>query len=468
MKSDRALVAHLMRRAGFGATPAELDTLAQEQTYEDIVEDLVNPERFEELDEAYIDRYYSGEPVALHVGKWLYRMVNTRRPLEEKMALFLHHIFPVAWGKSEHGPSLYTEIAMFRRVGLMDMKTILLELSRDPAMIFWLDNNENHKDEINENYGRELLELFSMGVGNYTEDDIKAASRAFTGWTFRQPLSLYPNGHYPAEFEFLEDDHDYDSKTFLGETGDFDGEDIIDIIVKQPATARFVSRHLYNFFVEDELQVPSWKTEPAKNEDAIAQLSKVFLKTGGDMRAVLKEMFNSDWFKAATSFKKVKSPTELIAGVLKQTGEFSDPVPGIQNFAITSLNGSLVEGPLAIMGQRLMNPPTVEGWHTGHEWIDSGTLSERVGFVERQFEDLSKPGVKDMVDRVGSLDDDPSQLVDRCLDLLGSINVSEQTYDSLVAYAKELSSIENDDVEGSVGVHNLLQMTASTVDYQFE
>ena len=468
MKSDRALVAHLMRRAGFGATPAELDTLAQEQTYEDIVEDLVNPERFEELDEAYIDRYYSGEPVALHVGKWLYRMVNTRRPLEEKMALFLHHIFPVAWGKSEHGPSLYTEIAMFRRVGLMDMKTILLELSRDPAMIFWLDNNENHKDEINENYGRELLELFSMGVGNYTEDDIKAASRAFTGWTFRQPLSLYPNGHYPAEFEFLEDDHDYDSKTFLGETGDFDGEDIIDIIVKQPATARFVSRHLYNFFVEDELQVPSWKTEPAKNEDAIAQLSKVFLETGGDMRAVLKEMFNSDWFKAATSFKKVKSPTELIAGVLKQTGEFSYPVPGIQNFAITSLNGSLVEGPLAIMGQRLMNPPTVEGWHTGHEWIDSGTLSERVGFVERQFEDLSKPGVKDMVDRVGSLDDDPSQLVDRCLDLLGSINVSEQTYDSLVAYAKELSSIENDNVEGSVGVHNLLQMTASTVDYQFE
>ena len=467
MKSDRALVAHLMRRAGFGATPAELDTLAQEQTYEDIVENLVNPERFEELDEAYIDRYYSGEPVALHVGKWLYRMVNTRRPLEEKMALFLHHIFPVAWGKSEHGPSLYTEIAMFRRVGLMDMKTILLELSRDPAMIFWLDNNENHKDEINENYGRELLELFSMGVGNYTEDDIKAASRAFTGWTFKQPLSLYPNGHYPAEFEFLEDDHDYDSKTFLGETGDFDGEDIIDIIVKQPATARFISRHLYNFFVEDELQVPSWKTEPAKNEEAIAQLSKVFLETGGDMRAVLKKMFNSDWFKAATSFKKVKSPTELIAGVLKQTGEFIDPVPGIQNFAITSLNGSLVEGPLAIMGQRLMNPPTVEGWHTGHEWIDSGTLSERVGFVERQFEDLSKPGVRDMVDRVGSLDDDPSQLVDRCLDLLGSINVSEQTYDSLVAYAKELSSIEND-VEGSVGVHNLLQMTASTVDYQFE
>ena len=281
MKSDRALVAHLMRRAGFGATPAELDALTREKTYEEIVDDLVNPERFPELDQSYIDRYYGGELVAVHVGKWIYRMVNTQRPLEEKMSLFLHHIFPVAWGKSEHGPSLYNEIAMFRRVGLTDMKTILLELSKDPAMIFWLDNNENHKDEINENYGRELLELFSMGVGNYTEDDIKAASRAFTGWTFRQPLSLYPVGHHNAVFEFHPDDHDYGEKTFLGHTGDFDGVDIIDIIVDQPATARFISRHLYNFFVEDEVQVPSWNTEPPKDEAAIQQTCR---RVHGDRR----------------------------------------------------------------------------------------------------------------------------------------------------------------------------------------
>lgn len=465
MKSDRALVAHLMRRAGFGATPAELDALTLDKTYEEIVDGLVNPEQFPQLDESFIDRYYGGELVAVHVGKWLYRMVNTQRPLEEKMSLFLHHIFPVAWGKSEHGPSLYSEIAMFRRVGLSDMKTILLELSRDPAMLFWLDNNENHKDEINENYGRELLELFSMGVGNYTEDDIKAASRAFTGWTFRQPLSLYPNGHYPAEFMFIEDDHDFSEKTFLGQTGNFDGEDIIDIIVRQPATARFISRHLYNFFVEDELQVPSWATEPPRNEAAIQQLSQVFLDSGGQMRTVLSELFNSDFFKDARQFKKVKSPTELVAGVLKQTGEFSEPKPGMYQFAMTTLNGSLIEGPMAIMGQRLMNPPTVEGWHTGHEWIDSGTLSERVGFVESQFEDLAKPGVADMVERIGELDAEPSDLVDRCLDILGGIAVSEQTYSSLVDYAGELRDIKDENDE--VGVHNLLQMTASTVDYQF-
>ena len=465
MKSDRALVAHLMRRAGFGATPAELDALTENNTYEQIVDGLVNPERFPELDITLIDRYYGGEPVAVHVGKWLYRMVNTQRPLEEKMSLFLHHIFPVAWGKSEHGPSLYDEIAMFRRVGLSDMKTILLELSRDPAMLFWLDNNENHKNEINENYGRELLELFSMGVGNYTEDDIKAASRAFTGWTFRQPLSLYPNGHYPAKFMFVPDDHDYTEKTFLGETGNFDGEDIIDIIVRQPATARFISRHLYNFFVEDEVQVPSWATEPPKDEAVIQRLSQVFLDSDGSMRAVLSALFNSDSFKNARQFKKVKSPTELVAGVLKQTGEFSAPKPGIFQFAITTLNGSLTEGPMAIMGQRLMNPPTVEGWHTGHEWIDSGTLSERIGFVESQFEDIKKPGVSDMVRRIGDLDAEPAELVDRCLDILGGISVSEQTYASLVDYARELGEIK--DENATVGVHNLLQMTASTVDYQF-
>ena len=467
MKSDRALVAHLMRRAGFGATPAELDTLTSEKTYEEIVDDLVTPERFPEIDLSYLERYYGGELVAVHVGKWLYRMVNTKRPLEEKMSLFLHHIFPVAWGKSEHLDSLLKEITMFRAVSMTDFKTILLELSKDPAMIFWLDNNENHKNEINENYGRELLELFSLGVGNYTEDDIKSASRAFTGWTFRQPLSIYPFGHFPAEFEFIADDHDYGEKEFLGHKGNFDGEDIIDIIVKQPATARFISRHLYNFFVEDELQVPSWATEPAKDEAAIARLSEVFMESDGDIRAVLRELFNSDFFKNAINLYKVKSPTELIAGVLKQTGEFSSPTPGIHEFAVTTLNGSLTEGTMAIMGQRLMNPPTVEGWHTGPEWIDSGTLSERIGFVEQQFSDRSKPGIEDIISRAGSLDDSPSDVVDRCLDLMGGVKVSETTYHSLVEYTRELNEFKNSGESDAAGVHNLLQMLASTVDYQF-
>ena len=461
MKSDRAEIAHIMRRAGFGATASELDTLTAEKTYQEIVDDLVNPEHFPEIDSSYVERYYGGEPVAVYVAKWLYRIINTQRPLEEKMALFLHHIYPVAWGKSEHGPSIFNQIDMFRRVGLTDFKTILLELSKDPAMIFWLDNNENHKDEINENYGRELLELFSMGIGAYTEDDIKSASRAFTGWTFRQPLSLYPMGHHQAVFEYRPEDHDDGEKTFLGQTGNFNGEDIIDIIVEQPATARFISRHLYSFFVEDEAQVPSWSIEAPKDEMAIGRLSKVFLDSRGNMRAVLKELFSSDFFKNSIEKKKVKSPAELVAGVLRQTGEFRSPKPGLHDFTAAA----------SVMGQSLLNPPTVEGWHTGHEWIDSGTLSERVNFAEKQFKDDSKPGIQEILQRAGSLDDDPDGLVTRCLDLMGGVRVSDETRHSLVKYAKELKTMgkragtEGD--EKGVGVLELLQMVVSTVDYQF-
>ena len=458
MKSDRMEVAHLMRRAGFGATPSELDYLTAEKTYDEIVDDLVNVERFEEIDQSYIERYIGGEPVAVYVAKWLYRMINTQRPLEEKMALFLHHIYPVAWGKSEHGPSIFRQIDTFRRVGLTDFKTILVELSKDPAMIFWLDNNENHKDEINENYGRELLELFSMGIGNYSEDDIKSASRAFTGWTFRQPLSLYPMGHHQAVFEFIPNDHDYGEKTFLGHSGNFDGEDIIDIIVRQPATARFISRHLYNFFVEERTRrVPSWSIEPPRDEAAVEQLATEFLDSNGDMRAVLSALFKSQFFKDSAQKKKVKSPAELVAGVLKQTGEFRYPRPGMHNFA----------GASTVMGQNLLNPPTVEGWHTGHEWIDSGTLSERVNFAEKQFSDAAKPGIGEILERAGGLGGDPEALVDSCLDLMGGLRVSDETRRLLVEYARDLNAVRLENEENQVDVLNLLQMIVSTVDYQF-
>ena len=456
MKSDRNLVAHLLRRAGFGATAIELDQLTSEKSYEDIVDDLVNPERFTDIGDDFIDRYYSGEGPASYVGKWLYRMINTNHPLQEKMALFLHQIFPVAWGKSEHGPSIFTEIDTFRKVGLSSFKTILVELSRDPAMINWLDNNENHKDEINENYGRELLELFSMGVGNYSEDDIKNASRAFTGWTFSQPLPVYPHGHYPARFEFRTEDHDDTEKTFLGETGNFNGEDIISIIVKQRATARFMTRHLSNFFVEDEPQIPSWNIKPSKNEELILSLTDVFIQTKGDLKLVLKTLFNSDSFKNSICNKKVKSPTELVAGILKLTGQYKEIKPGLEKY----INN------LTVMGQSLLNPPTVEGWHTGSEWIDSGTLSERVNFAEEEFKDVNKPGVREIINRAGNIEDDADQLVARCLYLMGCIEVSQETRLELVKYAKELAQ-ENRKTKASLRVSDLLQMIVATVDYQF-
>ena len=160
-------------------------------------------------------------------------------------------------------------------------------------MLFWLDNKDNHKDAVNENYGREILELFSMGVGNYTEVDVRQCSRAFTGWTIRNATlhtarvardSVWPYGRLDWQFVYRADDHDDGTKSFLGHTGAFDGDEIIDIICRQPATARFIARHLYNFFVADEPQVPAWPTVPPRDPEAITTLMDALSKSSYDIR----------------------------------------------------------------------------------------------------------------------------------------------------------------------------------------
>ncbi|MDP7105396.1 MAG: DUF1800 family protein, partial [SAR202 cluster bacterium] len=182
-----------MRRAGFGATRDELEELA-EKGYEAAVEDLLHPERFPEQEDMDLLRRYGGAVGNGHYhGEWEHRMVNSQRPLAEKMALFCHQVFATATEKSKI--HVYDQIDMFRRIGLLDLRTILTGLSADPAMLMWLDNQENFKGEPNENYGRELLELFSMGVGNYTEEDVKASAMAFTGWTFETPIPALSTRH---------------------------------------------------------------------------------------------------------------------------------------------------------------------------------------------------------------------------------------------------------------------------------
>ena len=465
--TEITMVSHLMRRAGFGATRAELEELSQ-KTYEDIVEDLLHPERIEDLEEDALKRYNIElsyhDAYQLWSGRWIWRMINSKRPLEEKMALFWHHVFATAWYKSEHSPTIIKQIETFREVGMSDLRTILVELAKDPAMNYWLDNCENHADQPNENWGRELLELFSMGVGNYTEDDIKNAARAFTGWTFKQPIPLYPYGHYESGFEYLPEDHDDSEKTFLGHTGNLNGEDVIGIIIQQEPTFRFLARHLYNFFVADEPQVPSWDIEPPNDPEAIDALVEAFKEGNGEIRPVLRTLFNSDFFKNA-QFKKVKNPAELVAGTIKLVGTYDLlPAPGQ---SVGSLSGAT-----SVMGQALMNPPTVEGWHTGHEWIDGGTLNERVNFAVNQFNDLSAPGVRDIISRLaerGSLS--PDQLVDRCLELVGPLEVGDDTRAALSAYADSVGDVDlgSDEAktENASKVARMLQLIVASREYQF-
>ena len=241
-------------------------------------------------------------------------MINSKCQLEEKMTLFWHGILCTADSKGQSQVSEYVQLEMFRRCGMGSFRDLLVEISRDPAMVYFLDNCLSHKGAINENYGRELLELFSMGVGmdgqfNYTEDDVKECSRAFTGWTIANSIPTQPYGRYYAKFVYNPDDHDDGMKTFLGETGPFNGEDIIDIIVKQPATARFISRHLYSYFVADEPQVPTWMDTPPQDPETIKMLEDEYFRSGYNIRSMLRVLFHSDAFKNAR-FSRIKSPIE--------------------------------------------------------------------------------------------------------------------------------------------------------------
>ena len=459
--NDIALFAHLMRRAGFGATRTELEEYVA-QGYEALVEDLVQPERFPDIETDVLRRYFAAEGMNLVASLWIYRMVNTQRPLQEKMTLFWHHVFATGLSKTLHIPAMAAQNDMFRRVCLSDFRTILMELSRDPAMIFWLDNSENYSDRPNENYGRELLELFSMGVGNYTESDLKNAARAFTGWSFTQPIPLYPHGQYSAEFIYKDEEHDDSVKTFLGETGRFNGEDIVDIVVKQPATARFVARLLYTFFVADEPPVPAWSIVPPRDPDAIETLAQAYVDTRGEMRSILRTLFNSDFFKEAR-FERVKSPAELVVGAVRLAGAYRSPEPAV---------AKLDQG-TALMGQILFDPPTVEGWHTGKEWVDMGTLNERVNFAVDMMSEVGRPGVQDIVNRLEALGIrvSPEAFVDTCLDLVGPLVASEQTKSSLMRHAQTAGELRFDSeearAESSVRIAAMLQLIVASTEYQF-
>ena len=463
-RDQLALMAHLMRRAGFGASRQELESMVA-TGYEAAVEDLVNPERHPPIDEDFMYRYLPGFEGALapplNQADWVYRLVNTQRPLEEKMALFWHQLFATGNSKIDNPPELTQQIAMFRRCGLGSFRDLLIELAKNPAMIYWLDNNGNHMGAINENWGRELLELFSMGVGNYSEDDIKEASRAFTGWTIAPKLPRLPLGRFYWGYEFKPEDHDYGEKTFLGETGPFNGDDIIDIVVRQPATARFLARHLYHFFVADEPQVPSWNITPPGDPEAIQVLVDAYTQSNFDVRTVLKTLFLSDFFKNAR-FARVKSPAELVVGTARLAGSFQNPRVGFQNLAFEC----------TYQGQELLNPPSVESWHTGMEWIDGGALVRRVNFAAKFLGDTSMPGIQSIVRELQTRGDlSPEEFLEACLDLIGPIDVADATHRELLDQAREGGNLswatENAARRSEQRVGALLALIAASREYQF-
>ena len=455
VSTNLGLIGHLVRRAAFGAPASVLEKYSA-NGYEAAVEDMINVERFPRLEEDLLERYYiqhaDEESSRWTAARWMYRMINSQRPLEEKTALMWHGVFATGYAKVTNNPMMRAHYEMLREHGLGNFQDMLVALAKDPAMIYWLDQQMNHGEAPNENFGRELLELFSMGRGNYTEDDVKVCARAFTGWTKSQTIPRYPTGFFNSSFVYIDEDHDDGVKTFLGEEGRFNGEDIIEIIVRQPATARFVGREIYAFFVSDD-----------PDNDAIDQLAEVFVKSGYVIRDVLRFLFNSDFFKDAM-FKKVKSPAEIVSGTAILAGRHRTPY----EFGLTDMTKKTT-----IMGQELLNPPTVEGWHPGREWIDSSYLIERINFASEMVGDVTNPGIASMIERIteNRTEISPDELLDACLYEMGCLELKDATrkilFEELGLKTSIMLQPDGTNPEFEEAVAQMLRLIVASREYQF-
>lgn len=343
--------AHLLRRAGFGGSAADVARTAGLGASA-AVDSFVHPAAPELPFEAYPPRevLYAVKGGQARTGTelwWLDRMLRTQHPLAEKMTLFWHGHFATSIAKVP--PALMArQIDLFRAQGLGNFHALLAAVSVDPAMSVWLDNRSNSKAHPNENYAREVMELFALGLGEYTESDVKEAARAFTGWAYDS---------HTMSVSFDPRRHDDGVKTFLGHSGNFGLTDVVNIIVAQPVHQRFLARKLLEYFVYSD-------PEPALTE-AVAQ---TYALCGCDIAITVGTILRSNVFYSARAYRALpKSPIEFAVGLLRYVGDTSVP-PGLPDA-------------LRRMGQEPLAPPSVKGWDGGPAWINTTTLLARFNFV---------------------------------------------------------------------------------------
>jgi len=401
MQSGNPLLDHLFRRAGFGASAADLQAVAG-LSYSAAVDYFVD---FEKQPDDVDSKIGLAEYVAVTSRgqfspstniedarqRWLFRMVHSKRPLQEKMALFWHNHFGVAYSKvagtvgavlgtkmiankSGDTPGPQGHYELLRQMGLNKFRDLLLAVSQDPAMLWFLDGRTNTSTRPQENFGREVMELFTWGLGHYVEADVYAAARVFTGWNLR---SVAENGELAAayqEFVYRSAEHDTTAKTFTfpinggsntiparsAGAGLQDGYELLLSLANHPETARRLAGKLWNFFVS-ELEA----ADPA----FIEAVTDVYLRSGTDMRAVLRYILNSRWFMDPGNFNARYSwPVEYVVRTIKEMGW--------NGFSVDS-----ARVPLTNMGQTLFEPPNVAGWQLGAAWFGTGQMLARMNFA---------------------------------------------------------------------------------------
>ncbi|HRT58543.1 MAG TPA: DUF1800 domain-containing protein [Candidatus Paceibacterota bacterium] len=372
-KWDYGSAAHLLNRAGFGGPPGEIEALVAlgpEQAVDRLVNyeeipDLTpapewakpDPERARQLAGAQRlsveerqklqreEQQRQRERLAELRGWWLQRMARGARPLQEKMVLFWHGHFATSFEKVRDATLMWRQNETFRRLATGNWLELLIETAKDPAMLIWLDQAQSRKERPNENFAREVMELFTLGEGEFTEEDVAQGARALTGWTFDRAGQRFVNR--PTW-------HDTGHKVIFGKEGNFDGEDFLELIVARPAAGRFITRKLWRFFAG---------TEPS--EELAAALASLFRRSGNEFKPLLRAIFRSEeFYSPRVRRNQVKSPVQWLIGSVRML-ERELPPPEV------------CAAMLRTMGQDLFAPPNVKGWEEGVGWITTNTLMAR-------------------------------------------------------------------------------------------
>jgi len=392
----RRLAAHLYRRAGFSASLEELDEAVRIGPAA-AIEKLMRPPADERYDEEIRSLARSslagGNPKALEPW-WLYRMLTTPDPLREKTTLFWHGHFATSAEKVTDPNLMVEQNELLRRHALEKFGPLVQEISRDPAMLIYLDSATNRKQHPNENYAREIMELFCLGEGEYSERDIRELARCFTGWEIKR-----------GKYRFNKYQHDTGSKSILGETGEFGGEQGVEIVLKQRACPEFLVRKLTRYFLFDE---------PVPSPTLVAPLADELRAGDLDVGPLIAKMLASNLFFSPRAIgRKVRSPVELGIGLLRA-------------FRGTTNLEALGQG-LARIGQEVFYPPNVKGWDGGRTWINSSTLLGRANLVRRGLDsDKTRFGggtLEDLTSRMGLRT--PEEIVRGWVDLLLAVDLPQ-------------------------------------------
>lgn len=467
--TEQQKIAHLLRRFAFGASESEL-TYYGSNGLAGAIDKLLNYEA--------VDEGFSVDPSSLANAKnqklkieavqewWLMRMIATRRPLQEKMTLFWHNHFATSSDKVTSPYMMLTQNQILRAGATGKFQDLLLTVGKDPAMLLWLDNQFNVKGHPNENFGREVMELFTMGIGHYTEHDVQEAAKAFTGWGFgvaggrkRPQTAKKP----PRNQIFIDnaEKHDDGVKEFLGNKGNFDGDDIIGILCSNPQCARFLTWKLW-----------SWFAYPNPDDSLVERLSEPFYRDGLDIKKLLRAIMESPEFYSDRAYRSVyKNPVDFAVTAVRQLG-FGAQALTDENYRTAVKPATALRISTKGMGMNLMWPPDVSGWKGGSEWVSTATIVERIRWAQVLFDqaDVSLKNRKFTLGTraYGLFTQDPSpEGVARRLVSIFDADLPKDKFANLVRAARESSGGRVTAENANATASAVLRLIFASPEFQF-